>query len=104
LPFPRRDPLVLRSDDQLGRDRSVQRGRRLRARLRVGRSVAEIGAEKRADAAVRMLLTEMDMRLLDGRREILIRQAPCDQPALIVDVGRERAMSGRRDAWHLADA
>lgn len=78
-------------------DGARNRRRRRGTRLRTRRTIAQVGAQKHADAAVYALLSKVDVRLLDGAFEVLIAQCPVNAASVITDPRIELAGTGCRD-------
>lgn len=73
-------------------------GRRWRrTRLSSSRTIAEVGAEKYADAAVNALLSKVDVGLLNGAFEISVAEFPIDSGSVVADPGIKIARGSGRD-------
>jgi len=70
-----------------GPDRSVDRAAAGRARLRAGGAVAEVGAQEHHDAAVDVLLLEVEMGLADVALHVEVPELPIQLCSILVDGG-----------------
>src|SRR5688572_817227 len=72
-----------------------------RARLSSRGTVAEITAEKHADAAIHTLLSKVDVSLLDSAFQVGISKLPFNPRFIVADSSIERSITGCRNRRNL---